>query len=93
MAIPVGGMATHQRQVSELIGGLQLDEGLPALQQPQQVEVSQAQTLPTGFAPRLVEVVRQQIAGVQLDRGERGRLCRDQRELPTPSRRTDRRRR
>ena len=68
MAVAIGRGAAHEGEVGELVDRLELDNGLPPLEQAQQIEVAQAHHLATGLRPRLVEVVGQEVTPVDVER-------------------------
>ena len=68
MAIAGGEVLPHERDVGLLVAGLELDQGLPATGQAEQLDVPQPQVLTTLLDPVLVAVLRQQLALVPIDR-------------------------
>ena len=68
VAVAVGGVPAHQREVGDLVAGVELDDRLPAAVEAQQVEVAEAELLAALLGPRLVAVLGQQLAAVQRER-------------------------
>ena len=68
VAVAVGRVALHQRDVGRLVAGVELDQLVPAAVEAQQVEVAQAQLLTTLLGPLVVAILRQQLAAVEGER-------------------------
>ena len=74
VAVAVGGVPSHEREMGDLVARVELDDGLPLTVESQEVEMVEAQLLATLLRPVLVPVVGQQLPAVH---GERGARCGD----------------
>ena len=68
VAIAVRRVATHECEMGELVARVELDHRLPLTVEAQQVEMAEPQLLAALLGPRLVAVLRQQLAAVHRER-------------------------
>ena len=68
VAVAGGEVLLHELDVGLLVARLDLDQGVPATGQAEQLDVPQPQVLTTLLGPVLVAILRQQLAPVAVDR-------------------------
>ena len=68
VTVTASGVPPHQSQMCDLVARVQVDDGVPAVIQAQQVEVAESQLLAPFLGPRVVAVLREKLPGVELER-------------------------